>query len=49
MHLMRRTIETFGAAMLVMAGAANAADASSGEAASKVAAQFHKNPLWRWH
>ncbi len=41
MHLMRRTIETFGAAMLVMAGAANAADASSGEAASKVAAQFH--------
>ena len=41
MHVMKRTIQTVGAAMLVMAGAASAADATSGEAASKVAAQFH--------
>jgi nucleoid-associated protein YgaU len=38
---MRRTIETVGAAILVMAGVANAAEAPSAEAASKVAAQFH--------
>ncbi len=41
MQVMRRTIQTIGAAVLVMAGAASAADATSGEAASKVAAQFH--------
>ena len=41
MHVMRRTIEAVGAALLVLANIANAADATSGEAASKVAAQFH--------
>lgn len=41
MLVMRRTIETVCVAMLVMACAANAAETTSGEAASKVAEQFH--------
>lgn len=41
MHVLRRTIETVGASMLVIAGAASAAETTSGDAASKVAAQFH--------
>ena len=41
MHVLRRTIETVVAAMLVLVSTANAAEGTSGEAASKVAAQFH--------
>lgn len=38
---MKKNILTVGIAILVMAGLASAAETSSGEAASKVVAQFH--------
>lgn len=41
MHAIRRTHVTLCAAILVMACTANAAETTSAEAASKVAAQFH--------
>lgn len=41
MHLLNKTIWSLGTALLVMSGAVNAAESTSGEAASKVVEQFH--------